>query len=60
MELKELEFHEGLAICLAIYVWEKLNERNLADDFLYFIQYGSKRRGLTERLAMYRKWWMNV
>jgi len=55
-----LWFCEGLAICLAIYAWEKLNEKNLANDFLYFVQYGSERRGLTKRLAIYEKWWTNV
>jgi hypothetical protein len=53
-------FKEGLAICLAIYVWEKLNRRNLANDFLYFVEYGSARKGLTQRLRKYREYWYKV
>ena len=53
-------FNEGLAICLAIYVWEKLNRKNLANDFLYFVEYGSERKGLTLRLRKYREHWYDV
>jgi len=53
-------FNEGLAICLAIYVWEKLNKKNLANDFLYFVEYGSERKGLTLRLRKYREYWHRV
>ncbi|MEM2488244.1 MAG: hypothetical protein QXR44_06590 [Thermoproteota archaeon] len=53
-------FREGLAISLAIYAWEKLNKKNLANDFFYFVYYGSKRLGLTKRLMRYRRFWINV